>query len=234
MRPTIPDEQPPFATESRLRDYLARMFRACKTTLDHLFRWTVDHVLVTAPEYKEDPHPQYWHEIKDSAFAHMFYQEFFPDFGLEKTVQNGGVITGWEGDIISPYHMVTDLVAGTITVDTGEDYGAFHFDIGCDIKGTANNTYFIQVFRNGVGTNIAIPIALRGSSTTGRASMSGIGVFYPGDIVDVRLISDGPSADIMQINLSLHRYLNLGEYDTGVEDGYSTPVLTPGYGQAGP
>lgn len=225
--PVVPDEQPPASVDSRLKSYLSRMFRYCRVAFDNLQKWTVNHVAITAPLYEEDPHEQYWHVIKDSAAGHMFFQNFV----TPKPVTDGQPITGWDTNIFTPYHILTDLAAGTMT-STDTDYGLYNISIGCDLVGQPNETYFVQLFRNGVGTGLAVPIVMRGSLTSGRSSFAGTGIIYPDDVLDVRVI--GVGASVANINWSVYRYINLGEFETGVENYMaSNPTLPSNYGQGG-
>lgn len=226
-RHTVSDERPPYNTDSRLTDYLVRMFRACKVGLDNLVRWTTSHVAIDPPLYENDPHEQYWHVIKDSAMAHIFYQ----DFGTGKPVADGGIITNYDVDVYTAYHCTTDLAAGTITLPVTTQ-GLYNISFGISLKGSNNATYFFTVYKNGVATALALPIVLSGNIDSGYNGFAGTAVLDSSDVLDIRCTGTG--AVIAQAYMSINRYLNLGEFEAGVTDFMPLPSIDTGWGQAPP
>ena len=146
-RANIPDEQPPFSVESRLRDYLARMFRACKQTVDALFRWTVDHVALTAPDYKEDPHYQYWHKVLDPAF-------FSSTIANPLSFIQGDTLAPWTSDI-DPYGIQFNQTTGEATFAAdGTDNGIYSLGVYFDVAGDSRGSYTFDFYVNGVPAGI--------------------------------------------------------------------------------
>jgi len=226
-RPTIPDERAPYSTDSRLSGYLTKMFRACKLCVDNLFKWTVTHVAIDAPDYDNDPHEQYWHVVNDSAAAHIFYQ----DYVTGKSLTDGSIITGWDSDAYTPYKAQSDLLAGTITTPDTEG-GVYHFAVGVTIGDMqSNTTYMFIAYADGQQTSMVLPIVASGNITSGYNTFSGSVALGPNVTLDIRCT--GGSCTLAQANFSLTRYLNTSEFDTGIQSiGFETPgPIDPDWGQ---
>ena len=185
------------------------------------------HTYVTAPLYEEDPHPQYWHVVKDSAAAHMIYQ----DYTTGKSLTDGAIITNWDADAHTAYKAATDLSAGTITTPNTEA-GLYNFFASITIGDMqSNTTYFFQAYKNGVATALVLPIVASGNITSGYNSFSGSIALGPGDVMDLRCI--GGSCTLAQANMGLIRYLNTTEFSTGVSANDAPGPIDPDWGQPG-
>lgn len=189
--------------DAELNSWLWRLKTQLNTIIRQLKNWIDVHTTITPPLYLEDPHQQYWHKVLDPAFAHMHYQ----DWDAGQTLTNGQVLGNYTGNAHSDWQLTSDLVAGTITVDTDgikPETGVYSISVGIVAEGTANTTYGITLYRNGVPGALAIPIVLKGNATVGSGSISGTVFIDVASTIDIRL-DTGTGLTILQANLSLHR-----------------------------
>ena len=196
------------------------------------------HNTLTPPGYLDDPHTQYWHKVLDPAFAHIYYQ----DWDVGQTLTNGQALGNYTAKAHDDWQLISDLVAGTITVDTvssvKSETGVYAFAMSIVAEGDANNTYAMTLYRNGVAGVLSVPIILKGNATVGQGSVSGTTFIDETTIVDMRL-ETGTDLTILQANLSLHRISPIagtpGVVGTDVSENTppSTPV-PPNLGQGGP
>ena len=209
-------------------DWLDRTKHAINTIIIQIRRWMDTHTTITPPQYLEDPHPQYWHKVLDPAFAHIYYQ----DWAVGQTLTNGQALSNYTAKVHDDWQLISDLVAGTITVDTTgtvkPETGVYAFSMNVVAEGSSNNTYGMTVYRNGVPGNLSIPIVLKGNATVGQGSMSGTVFIDEAMVVDLRL-ETGTGLTILQANMSLHRVSPIagtpGVVGTDVSE--NTPPSTP-------
>ena len=240
----IPEEVPPAGTLPRLTEYLMRMFRNTAGALVYLndnvlslWDWTNDHVEWTAPDYLEDPHPQYHHMVNDNAFAHIAFE----NLTTPKVVSVNNVITGYDRNVVTDYQLTSDLAAGTITVPAGVS-GFFYLAVSFYLAAEKNTTYVISAYINGVETGQRFPIVLGAQVVDAHRATSGIFEIPPGvdtAVLDLRYsFSSVPANDISiyHLNMSLHR--QIGEVPAEIIGGIdSFPLpdqIPPGWDPSNP
>jgi hypothetical protein len=132
---------------------------------------------------------------------------YFQDFITPKTVLNGAAIAGWTGNIISDWQLVSDLVAGTVVIDAGDEYpetGTYFISFSGYIEGTQNTNFIVTMYADGVPTLARMPIVLKGNATNTPISWAGL-VHIPVDATLTVVLEQGAALDFYTLNWCLHR-----------------------------
>jgi hypothetical protein len=161
------------------------------------------HVALTPPNYVDDPHKQYWHVIRDAGWMHLYFQ----DFAAPKAVATGGVITGWTGNYLTDWQLVSDPVAGTVTIAGSADFpatGAYQMSVTGFLDGGSNQDSIVTLYLDGAPTAVRMPAITRGSATTAAIAWSGVVNVATEGVFDLRL-ETGSGISIYNINWSMHR-----------------------------
>ena len=203
INPQVPGEQPPAGTPVPLREYLARMFRYCSQSLRQIFEWQRSHLELTPPLYEEDPHIQYWHKRKSSAYAGLY----FHDMDKPRTLIYGSKFNNYSGALLLAWNTDDSVTNGTITIHP-EASGVYFASISGYAEGQANTSYVLTVYSNDQPTLLRCPVIFRGTHTTSSFSNSVILKLAPGTF-DLRLEHPaGGEVSIYDVKFYLIRYLD--------------------------
>lgn len=160
------------------------------------------HTALTPPLYLDDPHQQYWHIVRDTAWAHMRFE----DLASPKEVNVGEPITAWTSKVINDWQLESDLLAGTITLAQETDIGTYHVSISGFTTGGANNNWIVAVYANGAPTGIIMPVMYSPNTDGAPIAWSGVVSFPAVGALDIRIESGtGPPLSFYAINWSVHR-----------------------------
>lgn len=194
------------SSDVQLNSWLDRFKHSINLITWQLRAWINEHSRLDEPLFLNDPHPQYWHKVQDSAWAHMYFQ----DFVTPKIVAPGGIVTGWTGKIIDDWQLVSDPVAGTVIIGDDPDFpktGTYFMSLSGFIEGTQNTNYIVSMYADGVVSVGRAPVVLKGNATNVPVAWAGLIHANNPATLDLRLESSSTGANIefYTLNWCLHR-----------------------------
>jgi len=160
------------------------------------------------PEGADGSAPAYWHKLYDPAWAHIAIT-----LGNPHVVANQGVVQNWSTNVTNDWQLVSDLAAGTITVDNNdyEEQGFYQLSITGYVEGTKNSTYVFTLYINGSPTTLNMPMLFGPNTETSALAWSGVVKIDKASfddnkqaVLDLRLTTGGPIT-VQTMNWSMHR-----------------------------
>ena len=169
--------------------------------------------LVSKPPSGEDGGmPSYWHKVFDPAWAHMASTLQGP---THPTIGVGSVIAPWETNVLNDWQLVSNISAGTITLDNNdyEETGVYQMSVTGYVGGSQGADYVITAYLNGVATGLDIPVSFAANASNGAVAWSGVVSISPDDldenkqaVLDLRLeYASSGSITVEALNWSMHR-----------------------------
>jgi len=153
-----------------MKEYLSRMFRYCAQALRRIFEWAREHVAVELPLMEEDPHPQYAHIYKDSAYGHAILDQISTPI----LVPVGQTIKPFDSLYIPSKGIGIDIANGTFTF-VPEDSGLYLLQInGYFGAQGAKSVVTIRVYANGEPSPLKFLVSTQTAIDTNFTSWGGV------------------------------------------------------------
>jgi hypothetical protein len=161
-----------------------------------------DHLDWTPPFGTENPHPQYWHRVLDTAGVSFYLST--PQAGAA-----GSPIGPWDGYTVNPYGLTVDLATGRVHFDgTDSSNGVYVFSVYMEITSTQSSNFVFGYFDSqGNSANLSFLVDLGVQQTVGIVSwthLATIDITTPGWF-ELRCVSATAPFTVTSARTSAHR-----------------------------